>query len=207
METVERGGSARASGEVALVARLRAGEDAAYAELVRDHAGRLLAVARRMLRSEEDARDAVQETFLQAFRGIGRFEGGAQLATWLRRIAVNACLMKLRTRGRKPEASIEDLLPRFYADGHRVDPGPAWRLDGPDPAESREVREHVRECIERLPEIYRSVLLLRDIEQYTTEETAQLLDIKVDAVKVRLHRARQALRTMIAPRYAGEGGS
>jgi RNA polymerase sigma-70 factor (ECF subfamily) len=185
--------------EAALVARLRAGEDAAFAELLREQAGRLLAVARRMLRSEEDARDAVQETFLQAFRAIDRFEGGAQLATWLRRIAVNACLMKLRSRARKPEASIEDLLPRFHSDGHRVDPGPAWRLDGPDPADSRRLREHVRDCIEGLPEIYRTVLLLRDIEEYSTEETAQLLDVKTDAVKVRLHRARQALRALIAP--------
>ena len=107
--------------------------------------------------------------------------------------------MKLRSRRRKPEASIEDLLPRFHADGHRIDPGPPWRTDGPDPADSRRTRELVRESIDRLPEIYRSVLLLRDIEGWSTEEAAQLLDIKPDAVKVRLHRARQALRAMIEP--------
>jgi len=189
--------------EQALLARLRAGEDAAFAELVRAHGGRLLAVARRMLRSEEDARDALQDAFLQAFRGIGRFEGSSRLSTWLHRIVINACLMKLRTRRRKPEEPIDDLLPRFYADGHRIDPGPPWRTDDPDPIESREVRELVRGSIDRLPEIYRSVLLLRDIEGLSTEETAQLLDVKVDTVKVRLHRARQALRALIAPRLAG----
>jgi RNA polymerase sigma-70 factor (ECF subfamily) len=203
MDGPERGAPRTAHDEEALLARLRAGEEAAFAELVRQHGGRLLAVARRMLRSEEDARDALQEAFLQAFRGIGRFEGGARLSTWLHRIVINACLMKLRTRSRKPEASIDELLPRFYADGHRIDPGPPWRTDGPDPLESREARTLVRESIDRLPEIYRSVLLLRDIEELSTEETAQVLDVKVDTVKVRLHRARQALRALLAPHFSG----
>jgi RNA polymerase sigma-70 factor (ECF subfamily) len=187
-----------------LVRRLQAGEDAAFGELVRENAGRLLAVARRLLRSEEDARDALQEAFLQAFRGIGRFEGDARLSTWLHRIVVNASLMKLRTRARKPEQSIDELLPRFYEDGHRIDPGPAWRSDEPDPVESRELRTLVRASIDRLPEIHRNVLLLRDIEGLSTEETARMLDIKADTVKVRLHRARQALRTLLHPHFARE---
>jgi RNA polymerase sigma-70 factor (ECF subfamily) len=204
MDGPQRTVPAAAQDEQALVARLRAGDDAAFAELVRDNGGRLLAVARRMLRSEEDARDALQEAFLQAFRAVDRFEGGARLSTWLHRIVINACLMKLRSRGRKPEASIDELLPRFYADGHRIDPGPPWRTEGLDPVESRELRALVRESIDRLPEIYRSVLLLRDIEELSTEETAQLLDVKLDTVKVRLHRARQALRALIAPRFTQE---
>jgi len=206
MDRAARGAAARPADEAALVARLRAGEDAAFAELLREQGGRLLGVARRMLRSEEDARDALQEAFLQAFRGIGRFEAGARLSTWLHRIVINTCLMKLRSRGRKPEASIEDLLPRFYTDGHRIDPGPPWRSDAPDPVQSREVRALVRESIDALPEIYRSVLLLRDIEELGSEETARILDIKVDAVKMRLHRARQALRSLIAPRFTGADG-
>jgi len=200
----DRQADPKAQDEASLLLRLRSGDEAAFAELVRDNAGRLLAVARRMLRSEEDARDALQDTFLQAFRGIERFEGGARLSTWLHRIVINACLMKLRTRGRKPEGSIDDLLPRFYEDGHRIDPGPPWRTDLPDPVESREMRTLVRESIDRLPEIYRSVLLLRDIEELSTEETAQLLDVKVDTVKVRLHRARQALRALLGPHFTGE---
>jgi len=190
--------------EASLVARLRAGDDQAFAALVRDNAGRMLAVARRMLRSEEDARDALQDAFLQAFRGVGRFEGGARLSTWLHRIVINACLMKLRTRARKPEQSIEELLPTFHADGHRVDPEPAWRSEPTDPVEQRESRALVRASIERLPDLYRNVILLRDIEGLSTEETANLLDVKVDTVKVRLHRARQALRTLLAPHFAGD---
>ncbi len=198
-------GEAMASGprptppdEHALLLRLRAGEEHAFGELVRGNAARMLTVARRMLRSEEDARDAVQDAFLQAFRAIGRFEGGARLSTWLHRITINACLMKLRARARRPEESIEDLLPRFYADGHRIDPGPAWR-ETADPLEQGELRAHVRACIDRLPEIYRNVLLLRDIEELGTEETALLLEVKPDTVKVRLHRARQALRSLLEP--------
>jgi RNA polymerase sigma-70 factor (ECF subfamily) len=197
------GSEAKAQDEQALVLRLRAGDEAAFAELVRENAGRLLAVTRRMLRSEDDARDALQDAFLQAFRGIGRFEGGARLSTWLHRIVINACLMKLRTRRRKPEESIEALLPKFYTDGHRIDPGPPWRTEMPDPVESREIRTRVRASIDRLPEIYRSVLLLRDIEELSTEETSLLLDIKADTVKVRLHRARQALRALLAPHFTG----
>jgi RNA polymerase sigma-70 factor (ECF subfamily) len=186
-----------------LLARLRSGDDAAYALLVRQNMPRLLAVARRMLRSEEDARDAVQDAFLQAFRGIRGFEGGSRLSTWLHRILINACLMKLRSRGRRPEESIEELLPRFYEDGHRIDLGPAWRTEGLDPVEQSEIRRLVREGIDRLPDIYRNVLLLRDIEGLSTEETAQMLDVKIDTVKVRLHRARQALRALLDPHLAG----
>ena len=195
---------ARGDDERDLLRRLRAGEDAAFALLVRANAGRMLAVARRMLRSEEDARDAVQDAFQRAFRGIAGFEGGARLSTWLHRILVNVCLMKLRARSRRPEQPIEELLPRFYEDGHRIDPGPPWRSEDADPVEQRQIASLVRGAIDRLPEIHRNVLLLRDIEGLDTEETARLLDVKVDTVKVRLHRARQALRALLAPHFADE---
>ncbi|HTF32220.1 MAG TPA: sigma-70 family RNA polymerase sigma factor [Myxococcota bacterium] len=109
--------AAQGSGDAALLARLRSGESAAFEELVRDHGARLLGVAKRLLRHDEDARDAVQDAFFSAFRGLEKFEGEARLSTWLHRIVVNAALMKLRTRRRKPEAPIDDLLPRFLGDG------------------------------------------------------------------------------------------
>jgi RNA polymerase sigma-70 factor (ECF subfamily) len=96
-----------------LLERLRSGEEKAYREFVEANIGRMLSVARRMLRSDEDARDAVQDAFLSAFRGLPQFEGTARLTTWLHQIVVNACLMKLRTRRRKPEDPIEALLPKF----------------------------------------------------------------------------------------------
>jgi RNA polymerase sigma factor, sigma-70 family len=187
-----------------LLARLRSGEEAAYEELVRRYGGRLLAVARRFLPVEEDARDAVQDAFLSAFRSIHSFEGHARLSTWLHRIVVNASLMKLRTRRRKPEQSIEDLLPGFLEDGHLERPASPWRSEEVDPAERAELRDLVMRSIHALPEGHRNVLLLRDIEGLDTEEAAELLGISPGAVKTRLHRARQALRELLEPHLGEE---
>jgi RNA polymerase sigma-70 factor (ECF subfamily) len=188
-----------AKGDEVLLARLRAGDAAAYEELVRSHGGRMLAVARRFLRSEEDARDAVQEAFLAAFRGVERFEGNARLSTWLHRITVNAALMRLRTRRRKPEQPIDELLPGFVEDGHMRAPASPWRSEALDPVERRQLASLLAEAVESLPESYRNVLLLRDIEELDTEETAQAMGISPGAVKTRLHRARQALRGLLEP--------
>src|SRR5438034_8131282 len=112
--------------EAALVDRLRAGDSQAFEELVRTYGGRLLAVARRLTRNDEDAQDVVQSAYLSAFRALGNFEGACQLSTWLHRIVVNTALMKLRSRRRKPEESIEDLLPSFQEDGHHVEQFSEW---------------------------------------------------------------------------------
>ena len=198
-----RAPAAPAAGEAALLEALRAGGDAAFEELVREQGGRMLAVARRFLRNEEDARDAVQEAFLSAFRSIDRFQGGSRLSTWLHRIVVNAALMKLRSQRRKPEESIEPLLPRFQEDGFPVQPAVGWREPAELQLERREIRDLVRRSIDRLPESYRTVLLLRDIEEFDTRETATFLEISENAVKIRLHRARQALRELLDPHFRG----
>jgi RNA polymerase sigma-70 factor (ECF subfamily) len=200
METRIGGGLSDLSDESALLAGLRSGDQHAYENMVKRHGGRLLEVARRLLRSEEDARDALQDAFLQAFRALPRFEGQSSLGTWLHRIAVNACLMRLRSRRARPEESIEPLLPKFIEDGHQETPSVDW----PEPCdrllERREIREMVRQAIDKLPESYRTVLLLRDIEEMDTAEAAQALEISENAVKVRLHRARQALRELLDSR-------
>jgi RNA polymerase sigma-70 factor (ECF subfamily) len=184
-----------------LLARLRAGEEAAFEELVRTYSGRLLALARRILSSSEDARDVVQETFLAAFQSLDRFRGDSKLLTWLSRIAVNHALMRLRTRRRKPESPIEDLLPLFLPDGHQVRPSARWDVSIDTDVERREVFGLVRSAIDELPENYRTVLLLRDIEELSTEEAARMLGITANTVKVRLHRARQALRSRLEPHF------
>jgi RNA polymerase sigma-70 factor, ECF subfamily len=185
--------------EQALVAALKAGEASAYETVVRLHGPRLLVVARRLLRSEEDAQDAVQDAFLSAFRSIDSFEGSSQLATWLHRIAVNAALMKLRARKRHPEQPIEELLPKFKADGHLAEPTVDWNDSSSAPIERQETKSLIRESIDKLPESYRTVLMLRDIDELDTEETATMLGVSPNAVKVRLHRARQALRALLDP--------
>jgi RNA polymerase sigma-70 factor, ECF subfamily len=187
-----------ASADADLVRRLKAGDEDAYATIVRTFGGRLLAVARRFLRDEDLARDAVQDAFLSAFRAIGSFDGDAHIATWLHRIVVNAALMKLRTRRRKPEQSIEPMLPAFAENGHHASrPVVAWTASAEDALLHREARAQVRGAIADLPERYRTVLLLRDIEERSTREAAELLGITENAVKLRLHRARQALATRL----------
>ena len=185
--------------EMELIRGLRAGDNDAFDTLIKTYGGRMLSLARRFLRNEEDARDAVQDAFISIFRSISTFGGNAQLATWIHRIAVNAALMKLRSVSRRgDEESLEPLLPRFRSDGHQIESSVPWR--GVDEAlQSEEMRRAVREAIEKLPPSHRVVLLLRDIEELTPEETAESLGITRTAVKVRLHRGRQALRTLIDP--------
>jgi RNA polymerase sigma-70 factor (ECF subfamily) len=189
--------------EAALLNDLRAGREAAFAELVGRYSARLLTVARRLLNHEQDAQDALQDTFISAFRGLATFDGKSTLATWLHRIAVNAALMKLRSKRYKPEQPIEELLPKYYDDGHRQNPGPAWTTPA-DHLENAETREVVRRCIAQLPDSYRIVLVLRDIEQLETTAVARHLGIEAGAVKTRLHRARQALRTLLDPHFRGD---
>ncbi len=190
--------------EARLVERIRAGDEQACEFLVREFGGRMLALARRYLRCDEDCADAVQDAFLSAFRALSSFEGNSSLATWLHRIVVNACLMKLRARSRRQSVPLDDLLPTFDENGHHSSPVTPWT----DPAESRllsaETRALVGACIDRLPEPHRAVLLLRDIEEFDTEQTAQALGISQAAVKTRLHRARKALRTLLEPLFGSE---
>lgn len=181
-----------------LVEGTRSGDDEAFAALVRREGGRMLATARRFLGDDQDAQDAVQEAFLQAHRGLDRFQGGARISTWLHRIVVNAALMKLRSRRRKPEQALDDLLPQFDETGAWRDRVAGWEQSSDELLESAETRAIVRRAIDRLPEPYREVLMLRDIEGFDTDEAARLLEASENAVKVRLHRARQALRTLLA---------
>jgi RNA polymerase sigma-70 factor (ECF subfamily) len=184
-----------------LLARLQAGDEDAFAVCVRTYCTRLLLVARRILRNEEDARDAVQDAFLSAFKQIGSFQGLSQLGTWLHRIVVNAALARLRRLQRHPEKSIEDLLPHFGDGEHQIDPPVPWKPTAATDLQRQESCELVRRCIDQLPASYRTVLLLRDIEGFDTDDTARLLDTSLGVVKTRLHRARQALRTLLDPYF------
>ena len=189
------------SDEAAWVRLLQAGDDDAFERLVRTFGGRMLTVARRYVGNEEDAKDVVQTAYLCAFRALNQFAGAAQLSTWLHRIVVNTALMKLRSSRRKPEESIEDLLPAFHEDGHHVEQFSDWSAPADQLMERKETRATVRACIEQLPENYRAVLMLRDVEELSTQEAANMLAMTPTAVKVRLHRARQALSTLLRKRY------
>jgi RNA polymerase sigma-70 factor (ECF subfamily) len=187
-----------------LLALVRAGDARACEAFVRQHTSRMFAVACRFLKTQEDRADAVQDAFLAAFRALDRFEGNSTLATWLHRIVVNVCLMRLRTRSRTREVCIDELLPAFDETGHHRHPVRSWE-EASSRLSQAETCAYVRDCIDRLPEPYREVLLLRDIEEMDTEQTARMLGINAGAVKTRLHRARQALRTLLERFMLGEG--
>jgi RNA polymerase sigma-70 factor, ECF subfamily len=178
---------------------LRSGHEHAYEELVRKFGGRLLTIARRYLRSEEDASDAVQNAFLHAFKSMDNFNGDSRLSTWLHRIVVNCALMHLRARRRCGETDrldIDDLLPRFDTSGNWIEHG---LLSAPAhlSVEASETRAIVRQCIDLLPDHYRTVLILRDIDELSTEEAARMLNLTPSATKVRLHRAHLALKVLL----------
>jgi RNA polymerase sigma-70 factor (ECF subfamily) len=190
------------SPDAALLARLRADDPDAFELLVQQYGGRMLATARRLVRNEDEAHDVVQEAFLSAFRAIDGFAGTAMLSTWLHRIVVNAALMRLRTRRRRREEPIDGLLPTFDGDGHWAEPVSRWATSADELLERRETRAIVREAIDELPVSYRTVLVLRDIEELDTDEAAAILRVTPNAVRTRLHRARQALRTLLDRRFA-----
>ena len=185
--------------DAALRRRLQAGDGSAYEILVRQHGGRMLAVARRFFRGEQDAADAVQDAFLAAFKAITTFNGDSQLGTWLHRIVVNTCLMRRRSQDRHSTVAIDPLLPKFDATGHHRESVKSFRASPNDVLAIEELRQQVRDCIHRLPAPYRDVLILRDIEELDTEVTASALGVLPGVVKTRLHRARQALRTLLEP--------
>jgi RNA polymerase sigma-70 factor (ECF subfamily) len=180
-----------------IIEGLRAGDDRAFELLVRTYVGPLRAVALRLLQNPADADDAVQEALLSAYRGFGNFRADSRLSTWLHRIVVNAALQRLRRARRVDETQdLDALLPRFQENGYPQDFHQPWAASIDDLVARAETRESVRQMIDRLPESYRTVLILRDIEEVDTAEAAELLGITPAALKVRLHRARQALRNL-----------
>jgi RNA polymerase sigma-70 factor, ECF subfamily len=181
-----------------LLAALQAREPAAVRQMISTHSAAMHAVARRILGSEEEAREVVQEAFFRAFQSLANFRGASALSTWLHRIAINEALMALRSRrSRIVEAPIEVSLPRFYEDGHHMPAAPGWSEPADVLLQRGQVRAAIAACIERLPTTLRVVLVLRDVEGLDGKETAAALDISEAVVKTRLHRARQALRALL----------
>lgn len=183
--------------EQRIVDGLKRGDDDAFEAMIRSYGGRLMSVARRIAYTEEDARDAFQEAMISVHQKIDQFEGSAKLSTWLHRIIVNATLAKMRKQRRRGEVSIEDLLPKYDDRAHRTGPEPATLPTAEQALERQETADLIRRKINELPDEYRIVVMLRDIEEMDTASTAEALGLSTAAVKTRLHRARQALRTLL----------
>ena len=193
----------QAPGQLAIVESARgSAERDGFEDVVRQQAPQLLRIARHMLKDEEAARDVVQDALLAATRALPRFQHRAALTTWLHRIVVNAALMHLRRARRRPEQSIDSLLPAFAPESAHVDPPLPWHIE-PCATEQAETRALVRTAIDQLPDSMRNVVLLRDIEGLDTGQAAQLLGVTANAVKIRLHRARTKLRGLLEHRLDG----
>jgi RNA polymerase sigma-70 factor (ECF subfamily) len=182
-----------------LVARARAKDFAAFEKLLDRYEDRIFRLAYRFVRNETDAKEVLQDTFLTIWRKLDTFKGDSQFSSWLYRVAANAALMRLRAQRRHPEVSTED-LPIGYLDNYGQLPPQTenWAKRPDDELQSEELRRHIQAAVDGLPEIYRTVFLIRDVEGLSTEETAEVLQISVPTVKTRLHRARIALRDSIS---------
>jgi RNA polymerase sigma-70 factor (ECF subfamily) len=185
-----------------LVERAQKGDGAAFALLVGRHQRQLYRLALRMTGSEADAQEVLQEAFLNAYQKLPNFRGEAQFSSWLYRIAANSALMRLRRKRRAPDSLPEQPLeltgPKFSADGN-FDPPPRsdWSQRADDKLLSRELGLAIDNAVKALPEDYRTVFLLKDVDGLSNEEIASALDLTVPAVKSRLHRARLALRSQL----------
>ena len=179
----------------ALAARAAAGDDSAFEAIVRRYQARVYRLACR-LTSDTDAPDVLQETFLQLYRHMGSFRGESQFGTWLYRIASNAALMHRRARARRPAESLDRFLPRFDPQGrHAATPAElqvASRAD--ELLDRRLLAEKARDGMARLPDLYRDAFVLRDLEELSTVDVAQLLGVEPATVRQRVHRARLMLR-------------
>jgi RNA polymerase sigma-70 factor (ECF subfamily) len=181
-----------------LIARARAKDFAAFETLLGRYEDKVYRLAFRIVRNETDAKEILQETFVSIWRKLDTFKGDSQFGSWVYRIATNAALMRLRSQRRHPEVSTEE-LPIGYLDnyGQPMPAGENWSKRPDDQLQSSELRTHIQTAVDALPDIYRTVFIVRDVEGLSTEETAASLGISVPTVKTRLHRARIALRDAI----------
>ncbi|MCL4299851.1 MAG: sigma-70 family RNA polymerase sigma factor [Anaerolineae bacterium] len=191
------------SSESVLLERARQGDQAALAEIIAAHQGRVYNVALRMCGNVEDAEETLQETFLSVIKALPRFEGRSQLATWLYRIASNACLSRRRRDAGQPETlSVDeagetdeegDFTPQFFVD---------WSHAPEEELLTAELQAVMAEAITQLPPTLRIVFIWRDLEGLSIQETAEVLGLSEGTVKVRLHRARLKLRELLSSYFA-----
>ena len=186
--------------DTALIERFRAGCEMSYEEIVRRYETKVYNLAMRLTRNAEDAEEVLQDVFITVYRKIEGFEGKAKFSSWLYRITVNAAFMKLRKRRQDQTVPIEDLLPTLHA--HiTLAPQNSYALPGDAHAITNEVRIALEGAIAKLPDEYRAVFVLRDIDCLSNKEVGDILDLSIPAVKSRLHRSRLMLRKRLRRFY------
>jgi RNA polymerase sigma-70 factor, ECF subfamily len=189
--------------EAALVAQAREGNVSAFTELVRRYEGKIFRLAQHVTQNREDAEDVLQETFMKAYEHLDQFQGNSKFYTWIVRIAVNQALMKLRRQKTGKTVSLDETIDT--GEDTVVREIAAWD-ENPEQRFSREeMSEILDSAIQSLEPPYRSVFVLRDIEELSTEETAEALGLSIPAVKSRLLRARLQLREKLTRQFKRKG--
>jgi RNA polymerase sigma-70 factor (ECF subfamily) len=183
---------------VELIAALKARDPAAFKQLLSEHGAMIYRVALRLMRSKEDAEDVLQETVMRVYEKIHTFEERSALTSWLYRIVSNAALTRLRIEGRGREVPLGEAGPWLTEDGRHARDVADWTPSSEDALLRREALSAIREAVQGLPDTYRSVYVLAEIEDLSHQEVAALLDLQTGTVKVRLHRARLFLRQALA---------
>jgi RNA polymerase sigma-70 factor (ECF subfamily) len=189
--------------ESALVAQSREGDAEAYGQLVRRYQSKIFRLAQHITQNREDAEDVLQETFLKAYEHLDQFQGNSKFYTWIVRIAVNQSLMKLRRRKNDKSVSIDDAIDT--GEDTIVREIAAWDENPEQRLSREEIGGILDSAVQNLEAPYRSVFVLRDIEELSTEETAEALGLSVPAVKSRLLRARLQLREKLTRQFKRKG--
>lgn len=167
----------------------------------REHASRVYYLARRMLGNDADAEDVTQDVLLQVVRKLHTFRGDAELTTWLHRVTVNAALSHRAKRARRDEREHADALDTVLDNGHPGGSVKPWSLQPDQAVLDRETQDLIEKAIADLPEIYRDVYVLADVEGLSNPDIGDMLGLSVAAVKSRLHRARMLMRSALAPHF------
>ncbi len=167
----------------------------------REYAPRVYNLARRMLGNDADAEDVTQDVLVQVVRKLDTFRGEAAFPTWLHRVTVNAALAHRRKRARRDEGRVGDPLDNFDNDGHHVGHVRPWPSNPESSVLATEQAELIDKSIQTLPDMYREVFVLADVEQMPNSDIAEILEISVPAVKSRLHRARLMMRDALSHHF------
>jgi RNA polymerase sigma-70 factor (ECF subfamily) len=189
-----------------LVGRASRGDAAALEELMAQHSGHVYRVAYGITRDHADAEEVTQDVFLSIIRKADEFEGRSTFSTWIYRVATNAALNKRRGKRREIEVPLEEYLPAFTDDGHRSGDRSYlladWSENPEHAALSGETRRVLDQALDTLPPRYRAVIILRDVEELSNEQAAEIMGESVAALKARLHRARMSLREQLTRQFA-----
>ena len=186
-----------------LVELAQNGDDGAFPELVKRYSRRIFRVARNITNHDEDSEDVLQETFMKAYKHLATFQGNSKFYTWLVRIAMNEALMKLRKRRTGKLVSLDEEL--STGEDTVIREIAVWEGNPEDTYSQEELRELLDKTISSLPEGFRTVFVLRDVEELSTEETAETLGLSIPAVKSRLLRARLQLREKLTRVFKRKG--